>query len=160
MEWVRKRGRAAPEMKWQFYYAADSLSLLPLNSNPCHCRSPFITITKTLQHLNLIHSPIPIPIPIHHHHHHPWILLPKVTGETLVFVSSILPKRSTISLSLSLSLLCTWVFICMCWINLQVFLFFSGLWQIFSASRLDIPSAWQMPQVIFFFLFWFYIEVL
>ena len=38
--------------------------------------------------------------------------------------------------------------------------FFFGLWQIFSASRLDIPSAWQMPQVIFFFLFWFYIEVL
>ena len=26
-------------MKWQFYYAADSLSLLPLNSSPCHCYS-------------------------------------------------------------------------------------------------------------------------
>ena len=137
-------------MKWHFYYAADALSLLPLNSSPCHCHSPFIP--KTLQQLNLIHSPIPIPI--HHHHHHPWILLPKVTGETLVFVSSILPKRSTISLSLSLSLFCTWVFICMCWINLRVFLFF-GLWQIFSDSRLDIPSAWQMPQVIFFFFFGF-----
>ena len=35
------------------------------------------------------------------------------------------------------------------------FFFFSGLWQIFSASRLDIPSAWQMPQVIFFFFFGF-----
>ena len=33
------------------------------------------------------------------------------------------------------------------------FIFFFGLWQIFSASRLDIPSAWQMPQVIFFFSF-------
>ena len=32
--------------------------------------------------------------------------------------------------------------------------FFFWLWQIFSASRLDIPSAWQLPQVIFsFYLF-------
>ena len=131
-------------MKWQFYYAADSLSLLPLNSSRCHCRSPFITITKTLQHLNLIHSPIPIPI--HHHHHHPWILLPKVTGETLVSVSSILPKRSTIYLSLSVHGFLS------VYVELTCkFFFFSGLWQIFSASRLDIPSAWQMPQVIFFF---------
>ena len=35
------------------------------------------------------------------------------------------------------------------------FIFFFGLWQIFSASRLDIPSAWQMPQVIFSFFFGF-----
>ena len=130
-------------MKWQFYHAADSLSLLPLNSSPCHCRSPFITITKTLQDLNLIHSPIPIPI---HHHHHPWILLPKVTGETLVFVSSILPKRSTISLSLSLSLFCTWVFICMCWFNLQVFLFFLGCGRFFQLQGWIYPVLGKCPR--------------
>ena len=136
-------------MKWQFYYAADSLSLLPLNSSPCHCRSPFITITKTLQHLNPIHSPIPIPI----HHHHPWILLPKVTGETLVFVSSILPKRSTISLSLSLSLslFCTWVFICMCWIDLQVFLFFWVVVDFFSFKVGYTQCLANAPGNFFFF---------
>ena len=80
-QWDEARGRTTPEMKWHFYYVADALSLLPLISSPCHCHSPFIP--KTLQQLNLIHSPIPIPI----HHHHPWILLPKVTGETLVWIS-------------------------------------------------------------------------
>ena len=72
--------------------------------------------------------------------------VPKVIGETLVFVSLILPKRSTIY---PISLFCTWIFICMCWIDFQ---FFFRLWQIFSSSRLDIPSAWQLPQVIFSFL--------
>ena len=94
---------------------------------------------------NLIHSPIPIPIPIHHL---PWIILPKVTGETLVFVSSILTKRYVISITF----FCTWVFICVCVVELtcMFFFFFSCLWQIFAASRLDINSAWQMPQVVFF----------
>ena len=151
-------------MKWQFYHAADSLSLLPLNSSLCHCRSPFITITKTLQHLNLIHSPIPIPI--HHHHHHPWILLPKVTGETLVFVSSILPKRSTIYLSLSLSLslsrslsvlymgFYTYV---LNW--LASFSFFLGCGRFFQLQGWIYPVLGKCPRY-FFFLFWFYIEVL
>ena len=91
---------------------------------------------------NLIHSPIPI-------HRLPWIILPKVTGETLVFVSSILTKRYVISISF----FCTWVFICVCVVELtcMFFFFFSCLWQIFAASRLDINSAWQMPQVVFFF---------
>ena len=33
-------------------------------------------------------------------------------------------QKGLLYLSLSLSLFCTWVFICMCWIDLQVFLFF------------------------------------
>ena len=130
-------------MKWQFYHAADSLSLLPLNSSPCHCRSPFITITKTLQHLNPIHSPIPIPI----HHHHPWILLPKVTGETLVFVSSILPKRSTISLSLSLSLSVLYMGFYMYVLNwLASFSFFLGCGRFFQLQGWIYPVLGKCPR--------------
>ena len=36
----------------------------------------------------------------------------------MVFVSLILPKRSTIY---PISLFCTWIFICMCWIDFQLF---------------------------------------
>ena len=135
----KARGCTAPEMKWHFYYAADSLSLLPLNSSPCHCRSPFITITKTLQHLNLIHSPIRI-----HHHHHPWILLPKVTGETLVFVSSILPKRSTISLSLSLSLCSVHGFLYVC-VELTCKFFFSFFSFFLGCGRSFQLQGWIYP---------------
>jgi hypothetical protein len=43
---------------------------------------------------------------------------------------------------------CVGMFICLYW---ACGIFFFG--QIFAASRLDIPNAWQMPQVHFFFFF-------
>ena len=55
------------------------------------------------------------------------------------------------SLSLSLSM-----YLCMCSVYVcvgQVRFFFFFWRQIFAASRLDIPNSWQMPQVIFLFLF-------
>ena len=90
------------------------------------------------------------------HNHHPWIPLPKVIGKTLVFVSSILLKRYTISyLSISVFSIC--VFICICGVeytyNIRVFFFEL---QIFAASRLNRPNVWQMPQVNIYIYIYIY----
>ena len=92
------------------------------------------------------------------HNHHPWIPLPKVIGKTLVFVSSILLKRYTISyLSIFVFSIC--LFICICGVKYtyNIYIFFEL--QIFAASRLNRPNVWQMPQVFFILFFGFYIEV-
>lgn len=47
------------------------------------------------------------------------------------------------------------MFICLYWAG---GIFFFG--QIFAASRLDIPNAWQMPQVLFFFFFLLFLNEL
>ena len=51
-----------------------------------------------------------------------------------------------LSLSLSLSLFCTWVFICMSLINLQVFLFFLGCGRFFQLQGWIYPVLGKCPR--------------
>ena len=122
---------------------------------------------------------LPLPLSLHNHYQNPSTPKSNTLSYSYSYTSSssmdsppqgyrrnvgiclINPSKKVyyISLSLSLSLFCTWVFICMCWIDLQVFLFFWVVVDFFS-FKVGYTQCLANAPGNFFFLFWFYIEVL